>query len=396
MNKAKMTFRFDEPNRKPANNAAMQEQSETKVVSLNEYKSDYGVWSSPQDELDAIEREIRESDRMPQIPAGKERPEQDGKEERDTIVWDGETGYVEVDETWKGGSYRTPGSPSWFKIFISVTGAIATGAIFGFVVLSLFNGDVQIPGLDKLVADDVKTGAAIAPSGRTDVKQADPEAKEAATVQTQPLSVAVDIPAQNYYMLQYGVFSGLEGVNQAKQELQQKGLAAYADTGDKNRVYAGVAVAREDAMLLTQQFKAQGIEFYVRTVELPAISQMTYAGDAKQVSQYFEQSAGMVRLLNDVAIARLMEKEPKALSESQLQAIRNEHQRWTELESKAQSGLPAEAKELWSQMTKAMNSAVVAMNEYNKKTSETHLWEVQSAMMDYIMLEKSFLETIGT
>ncbi|MBU5444672.1 SPOR domain-containing protein [Paenibacillus sp. MSJ-34] len=396
MNKAKMTFRFDEPNRKPANNAAMQEQSETKVVSLNEYKSDYGVWSSPQDELDAIEREIRESDRMPQIPAGKERPEQDGKEEADTIVWDGETGYVEVDETWKGGSYRTPGSPSWFKIFISVTGAIATGAIFGFVVLSLFNGDVQIPGLDKLVADDVKTGAAIAPSGRTDVKQADPEAKEAATVQTQPLSVAVDIPAQNYYMLQYGVFSGLEGVNQAKQELQQKGLAAYADTGDKNRVYAGVAVAREDAMLLTQQFKAQGIEFYVRTVELPAISQMTYAGDAKQVSQYFEQSAGMVRLLNDVAIARLMEKEPKALSESQLQAIRNEHQRWTELESKAQSGLPAEAKELWSQMTKAMNSAVVAMNEYNKKTSETHLWEVQSAMMDYIMLEKSFLETIGT
>lgn len=396
MNKAKMTFRFDEPNRKPANNAAMQEQSETKVVSLNEYKSDYGVWSSPQDELDAIEREIRESDRMPQIPAGKERPEQDGKEEADTIVWDGETGYVEVDETWKGGSYRTPGSPSWFKIFISVTGAIATGAIFGFVVLSLFNGDVQIPGLDKLVADDVKTGAAIAPSGRTDVKQADPEAKEAATVQPQPLSVAVDIPAQNYYMLQYGVFSGLEGVNQAKQELQQKGLAAYADTGDKNRVYAGVAVAREDAMLLTQQFKAQGIEFYVRTVELPAISQMTYAGDAKQVSQYFEQSAGMVRLLNDVAIARLMEKEPKALSESQLQAIRNEHQRWTELESKAQSGLPAEAKELWSQMTKAMNSAVVAMNEYNKKTSETHLWEVQSAMMDYIMLEKSFLETIGT
>lgn len=396
MNKAKMTFRFDEPNRKPANNAAMKEQAETKIVSLNEYKSDYSLWSSPQDELDEIEREIRETDRTPPVPSGKERPEQDGKEERDTIVWDGETGYVEVDESWKGGSYRTPGNPSWFKIFISVTGAIATGAIFGFVVLSLFNGDVQIPGLDKLIADDVKTGAAIAPSGRTDAKQSDPEAKEAASMQTQPLSVAVNIPAQNYYMLQYGVFSGLEGVNQAKQELRQKGLAAYADTADKNRVYAGVTVAREDAMLLTQQFKAQGIEFYVRTVELPAIGQMTYAGDAQQVAQYFEQSAAMVRLLNDVTIARLMETEPKALSETQMQTIHNEHQRWTELESKAQSGLPAEAKEIWAKMTKAMNSAVVAMNEYNKKTSETHLWEVQSAMMDYIMLEKSFLETIGT
>lgn len=118
-------------------------------------------------------------------------------------------------------------------------------------------------------------------------------------------TIPVQVAAQSYYLLQYGVFSTPAGAEQARQELLDAGLAAGLDPADGNRVYAGMSSDREQAKLLSSGLKNQGIELYVREVELPGVERLGFAGNAEAVNSYFAVSGQLLSELSSQSASLL-------------------------------------------------------------------------------------------
>lgn len=264
---------------------------------------------------------------------------------------------------------------SLWKVFGTVTAAVVTGGLFGYVVLSFFDVG-NIMGQDAQTVSTQKSEIISSP-------------KQAGIGEQ---TVKVDVVPQTYYMLQYGVFSSVDRVEQAKKELQGIGLAAGNDPDQENRVYAGVSPDREQAKLLSNQLKTQGVELYVREIQLPSATELTFGGDSESVSQYYSVSSALISSLSNISATRLGIERPTVLSSEETNELTKLHQQWIESMKTFQSGITPEANVLSKQMEQSMNSALSSLTEYNKNTSKGHLWEIQSNMMQYIMGQKQLID----
>lgn len=275
--------------------------------------------------------------------------------------------------------YRGPRNV--WKMTGSIIAAVVTGVMFGFVAMSMVNSEntsntvspVSVPASSGVTQETAAEGAGTVPAGTTS---------------------AVTIPAVTYYMLQYGVFSSSEGAEQAKAELTIAGIAAGSDPLDELRVYAGVSADRENAKLISNQLRTEGVELYVREIHLPEITGLQFSGDQSTAAEFFSSSRAVTEILTSLSIKQLAQQEQKALSEADMIAVTDAHQRWTGTVTKVRSGLPVESESVELQMEAAMNTAVSAIAEYNKNPSKEHIWKVQSQVMNYILLEKQLLEII--
>ncbi|MGZ0042585.1 SPOR domain-containing protein [Paenibacillus ottowii] len=298
---------------------------------------------------------------------------------------------LEEDETeaeeayYSGQKYRKrPPHPSRWRLIGSVASALVTGGMFGYIMLLLFNGGGMVPGAN------------------TSADEAVPVFKESVGVDTMSVKdnstpvtvVAAQVPPQTYYLLQYGVFSTPERALQAKEELSKAGIAAGGDSEDQNRVYAGISPDREQAKLLSNQLKTQGVELYVRELELPGFEKAAYGGNADKLTTFFQLSNSLVGKLSGLSSTLLREAGSNAVPVSDMNELNNLHQQWTQNIAALPTGLPKEAAASASSIEKAMNSAVAALGEYNKNTAKEHIWEIQSSMMEYVLREKEFIQFI--
>ncbi|RCX19862.1 stage II sporulation protein B [Fontibacillus phaseoli] len=279
---------------------------------------------------------------------------------------------------------------SWWKVAGSLTGAIVTGALFGFVVLSMFNGEVTVPIPGISVPNQTSAGESV-----TDVPVLGPIIGLDDTESSAGMKVNIALPPQSYYFLQYGVFSTAEGVELAQKELQNSGIAAARDTIDEKRVYAGVSSDREQAKLLSSQLKTAGVHLILHELSLPSSAEIVFDGDVTLLERYFAESAELVGLLGSLSASRLVEATPQALAIEEIEDLRQKHQSWTESAAIVRGKQPEEFASGAGEMEKAMNSAVEAMAEYNKKQVKTLLWEVQDEVMSFILAEQKMVGTGG-
>ena len=150
---------------------------------------------------------------------------------------------------------------------------------------------------------------------------------------------AVHIPGQNFYLLQYGVFSTPERAAQAIGELQQSGIAAGGDLDEENRVYAGISPDREQAKLLSNQLKAEGVELYVREIALPGIESAAFAGEEQTLTDYFTISGQLVSELSQLSASLLGMQEPGAATAEHMNTVTNLHQQWIQSVKQLAEGL---------------------------------------------------------
>ena len=385
MNKGRMTFRFDEGernsewNEKTSNVEKVVEkliESESKDEVKNETYPRLTVvpeplegWGDPFSKNEAWEEMM--TNRQHRV---------DLRENEYDDLYGIETeleGKVSPDINNSHSEYRKHRPTSLWKIFGTVTAAVVTGALFGFVVLSFIDLGSIFPKDSSTITDTEAITVTSLVSSDSD---------------GQIPAVAVTIEPQTYYMLQYGVFSNAERVEIAKKELEQIGLAAGDDPDQENRVYAGISTDREQAKLLSNQLKTQGVELYVREIMLPSASELTFAGDAQSLNDYFSVSTNLIASLSNQSSLLLGMERPTPLSNSDTVALTELHRLWTESIKNLQAGLTPEGSVGVKQMELAMNSALSSVVEYNKNTSKGHLWEIQSFMMQYIMGQKQVLE----
>lgn len=452
MNKAKMTFRFDpqgklhktsesqkqniiplqkvdyhivEPLPQPENSSVEQDKanadasetteapsfhsqiSDFKLIdaqSLNQYTTDFGGWQSSFDtETHRIEQLIRSSDGSHVNP---------------------ETGYMGFggnhreeelrDHRWfipeQTAYYKKSSNGSWFKIISSVAGAVVTGVVFGFLVLSMFSGDsshdkAKTPSDTVAATSGKNSGEAAGQAG----KQPEPAAKagdksgNAAAVETiakanavAGSAIAVNLPAISYTFLQGGVFSSAQSAEAAASDFRKKGFAAVSEAGDKYPVFVGMALSRDDASKLSQAFQQKKLDVLLKTYDLPALSKIQWNGKQSDVFQnYIAQGDKLAQLILAQTIAHANDAKPGALDEKAYQAVKTAHQSWSATASAVNEGMAETGKASASKMNSALNSAVDSLEEYKKNPSSAVLWQAQSALMQYVVAEKELRKSIA-
>ncbi|KIL40316.1 hypothetical protein SD70_14640 [Gordoniibacillus kamchatkensis] len=392
---------------------------------LNEYTRDFGTYRSPFDEeTERVERMIRESGRVngetgyvesvPRKYAPPAEPiEPLSEANAHAAVHDeqyrepfasGYEGYRHEHRDEAGPSYdwgepqigiryaKSSETPPWTRIVLSVTGAVVTGVLFGFLVLSMFT-DSPLPlgifgnGKSKqasasaggnAAASGSKTGSAAAGSDKTaQGSAAGTGAAQAAgggvsgaqTGQAAPAVsgsaadagaaagslVAVQLPGRSYAFLQHGIFSSEQAAQAAQDELRKKGYAAasVAEPGDKTTVYAGFALRKEDAVQLSRKLQGDKLDVFVKAVNVPAATKLKWTGKASagELSAYFQQGDKLAQMIGSLTVLHLGETKPSAIEADTLEAIKATHQSWIAASTPVKAGAADTAAPSLQQMT---------------------------------------------
>lgn len=373
---------------------------------LNQFTTDFGAWKSPfEAETERVERVIRETSnaRPPEPVLEKERYPVEQEE-----YYNGDTGYYEANRTnprYEGeraaptvvhSRYERNNRTPLLKIIASVTGAVGTGVLIGYFVLSMFGGEnalqggVNLPGLSGQPASTVPVQTKTpAPDSSTAKGNAAPTASTAA------VTAPVNIAAQSYTLLQNGAYSSQQGADAAAAELRKKGLAAFVQPSDKYYVYAGVTASRDDALALSQLLKEQKLDLFLKAISLPAVSKIKWSGEQTATAeQYFTQNEKLVQTILNFSAARLKEKTPAAMDDATMRTITTAHQAWSGVSGTFAAGLGQEHKTAAQRLNTAMNTAVTSMNEYKKNASPAFLWEAQSSIMQLLFAQLELLEAV--
>lgn len=292
------------------------------------------------------------------------------------------------------------GTPSWFNVFLSVTAALATGALFGYLLLSLFTGASIWPGgsgeqPDSLpVNGGMVTGNTEAGKG-TEQTGTDAANPPAAKPDSNAAMVTLKGLDQTYFMLQFGVFSNTEGRDAALAQLAEKGLAGAALTSAADyRVYAGLADNQSKAKAIRALLP--DLDLYIKEIKIATPTQFPFNGEQAAAQSFFDQTALLVQMLDELTLAQLEQPSLSALSEAAAASWKTEHQKWTENTATVRIGIvDAAGKAYLDKINQAVNKAAKAMTDYNIKPSHAHLWSAQMGIMEAILTQKEWFETIS-
>jgi stage II sporulation protein B len=414
---------------------------------LNQFTTDFGAWSSPFDiEVERLEKLIRESGPDYDTPSSTEAEDDRGRSENTRLrvresrrkigdgahkdnpsaggsrsdrirkeryveqydeysLWteelesrrktspheepiieeaaDGD-GFLFVDkiapDVYPSASYYRS---SWPGVILSMVGAITLGLLFGLFVMQMFTDLTISPDAPPVSATENET-ADVPPSVSEDEPSETGLGKE----------VAVNIPEQTFYMLQYGVFSTAEGANEAQRQLRNAGIASgYEFSDGRHIVYGGITPDRNSALLLSNQLEKLELETYVKPYERAAVRSLPW-GEAKaaQIESYIADGAALARMISLLTLIRLEETQPTNFEEATMEALLQSHQQWTMTGNQLSRHIPQSGEQIFERMNNEMTTAVNSLFEYRKNPSESYLWQAQTAVMNYVMLEKRLLE----
>lgn len=313
-------------------------------------------------------------------------------------------------------------NPSWGRVFISVSAAIATGALFGYLVLSLFTGEALFPSKsnENIQSAGIQANAGMtlqpskAPKSVTASAQANANEKVTGTgtgtgsgagtgtgtgngtgsgtgtSSGSGETSVTTIPAEDYFLLQYGVFQSRKSMDVALKQLQDLKVSYTIDQTAGYRVYLGAARTRDAAELLAAQLS--GVELYIKPVKTAALNvPMSTLTDG--TGQYIKAAAELMGIVTQYSSYYLQDQKPEIMDEADSSALEEAHQRLLSTTS-ILSQLDKTAQEDGSRLTKALKEADLSLKDYNQKPSRFHLWEAQSEAMKALIAYNSLLNQL--
>lgn len=396
--KARMTFRFEPPKkaepkrterkRTPAtlNRQDMQDDSLPSEAQLIGASNVMTSWNTPfQDDIHALEEIIRRAEPADADLHAEDAPIHEVSEERWSLTAGPEIELeTETQPGWLSSGLSRRDGPSWWRVFLSVSAAVATGALFGYMVLTLFTGEPLFPSRAGGVKEAPLQPSVEAAGGGALPTLAIPAQDGAVNSGSKGQQVLSEVPGDVYYLLQYGVFRSEDSMQAAVKDLDGKGLASAVDTNEGYRIYAGVAGTRNEAELLAAQMS--GTEVYIKPLEgEPVVISSTQ--HPQGLAGLMKSSSELIRLLTEFTVAGLQDKVPQALSSANAASLQQAHREWLQTIGAA-DGLTAGDKENGQSLIRSLNSAVMSMTEYNRKPSRYHLWSAQTAVMKALIADR--------
>ncbi|MFC4600411.1 SPOR domain-containing protein [Cohnella hongkongensis] len=413
---ARMTIRFEppvKPKTKPIELPAPGKADPIEItpetrVEPSPASAKFEAWNSPfQDDIHALEEIIRKSDGSGPLLSetafsSRPKPGQSGVQDVSVLEWMEDKLGEAPDGTAEGNRFGANNGwydsiatteivrergPSWGRVVLSVAGAIATGVLFGYMVLGLFTGEPLFPG----TASSEATGLPAQPSGPSAATET-----AGASERSVPASGEAAVPAlgevapERYFMLQYGVFQSAESMEAAAKQLKDKGYSWGTEENDGYRVYAAATLTKEEAELLAAQMS--GMDIYIKPLESSALR--VGAGElTAEDAEYFDASSAMIRELVRVSGTGLQERQPAALSDKRLAEWQAAKLRWRTASAR-EGGWGGQAADEAARIAQALSAGEAAMDEYVKEPSRKQLWNMQTSAMNALLAERRLREAL--
>jgi Sporulation related domain. len=315
-------------------------------------------------------------------------------------------GYAGLPEEEAGYAVRRSSGPSWFKVLLSVAAALATGAVFGYLVLSLFTDAALWPGggakepagsssesAGGLIAGTPPEGLREPEAGNEDPTSPSPGANGP----TEPTVRTVDTGGvrQTYYMLQFGVFSKPDSRDAALKQLADLGLPGAAQkTGDGYRVYAGIAAGEAQAKLLAS--KLPELQLYRKELVVQPPEKLPFDGSEEAAAEFLQRTEGILATATELVMAQLEQAQLTSLSKAAAAAWEEKLQAWTASADAMKAGLSAETGAAsFEKLAQAVNAAAKSVALYNGEPSAAHLWSAQQSLMEAVLAQKEWFDAQG-
>ncbi|RJE91049.1 hypothetical protein D3P07_02975 [Paenibacillus sp. 1011MAR3C5] len=305
----------------------------------------------------------------------------------------------------EGPIVRKSGGPSWFNVFLSVAGALATGALFGYFILTLFTGGIIWPGssqngesadgngvtLDEIVNLPVTGG--VSEVGKENAGTKTPPSQQP----DNPVSAAtVSLGGeQAYSVLQYGVFKGTEGRDEALKQLAAKGLpGATIHSGDSYYVYAGLALNQKEAGVLAAQMPDMLI--YKKELKLAFPDRLAFTGSEDDAKLFFDRTHALVAAWSSLIVTQLEQAELSPIGGAASEAWQDKLGEWKSSAETMKKGV-GDGKEgdQLAKLTDAIGDAGKAMLAYDKATTKANLWTAQEALMRAVLAQKEWFDSMS-
>lgn len=356
---------------------------------LNQFTTDFGAWSSPFDaETEKLERLIRSSE--PKIGGtGTDKHAGDHFYRSGPSIPEKDTSFPKVVRYSK---------TRWSTVTSAFIGAVITGIVFGFFVLTFFNDN--IPPSDLTIGSNLIQGEppiVMLPDGElTETIEGMEQANTNGTEAQNYSAVEVNLPAQTYYLLQNGVFTHDEGAKMALSDLTSSGFNGTAMTRDHIYVYAGVVNDRDAALSLSHELQTHHFEIYIKQFDIAPVRQVRWnAANAERIEAYMKQSNDLAKTLINVSILQLQKEMPSALEQTSMQMLSQLHQSVIDASAGLAEGLGDEAQIVFNKMNGALNTAIVSMEEYNRNPAYSYQWQAQAALTEFVLLQEELLRQIA-
>ena len=299
--------------------------------------------------------------------------------------------------------------PSGIRVFLAVAGAIATGAVFGYLLLWLIAGQPWVSGSGHVAESPRQQSSAVRsvgmdkPSGQeageekaagnpgtgvpdtaASAPAEDPGRPSAEAVRT-PGGAGTEtlaVPADLFYFLQYGVFSSEARMKEALVTVRNKGLAAVAAQNDGYRVFVGAAATRDDAERLAKLLG--DLKVYIKVLDNPPLV-LPADGLPAGLPDFFERSGHLARQLARRSLVILNEGGPPP--EEDWERLEDHHRQWRQAAQslEADPALTGDMQTLALRAAGRLDEAVARLEEGRSGQDRNALWDVQSATMEALI-----------
>ncbi|MFC5468320.1 SPOR domain-containing protein [Cohnella suwonensis] len=281
------------------------------------------------------------------------------------------------------------GGPSWGRVFVSVAAAIATGALFGYLALSLFTGEPLFPG--KSSGDVPVSGsgtAEILPSQAAEtfskypVVSSSPDSSSDGQ-ETDRSAGTVTLAASPAYLLQFGKFQNIESMQEAVKQLKEKGYVYATDASDGYRVFAGVATTQSDAQRLSARLT--DAELYVKPFGGEALD-VSSAVLSPEGAEYLNASSAYTKQLIEFTQRELSTNGANEPGQDVADKLAEGERLWRQTSASSDKVGAARSTDAKA-IAQALNAASLTLSDYAREPSRARLWSVQAQAMKALLAD---------
>jgi hypothetical protein len=273
----------------------------------------------------------------------------------------------------------------FFRYISSIGGAVVTGFLMGLVLLSFFTEDEGISQFYAPFLGGIKNEQSdVSPPSTINGSVPDTGGHTA---------IAVQLPAQPYYMVQAGVFGQESGANLLVDQLKSQGYdAMLLPTSNDFRVYIGTAGTKEDAALVASYFKSQNIEAYVKDFAIPGADSLRLVSseaDPALIVAFLQEGEKLFRQLSHLHSGAITGTASSSTT------LEEDLSLWIKSVGQFREALPKNSQIQMDQMLIHMKEAVALQIGYQSDTSIDKVWRSQAKLMNYMVMAQQWVQGLA-
>lgn len=280
---------------------------------------------------------------------------------------------------------RTVKKLTWTTSLITVLSAVATGMLLGYLLL------VQVFGT---LWWQPSTQAASIPT-----VEEQPIAIPTAPVSEGETSATIIDTSQehfSYQLLQAGVFTQENTRDETIAALKKAGYAAQYTKSSNGKYYVYAALTTSAINSEPYKSAVSGFELYRKELLLQMPATLQYNGESELLNRYFSESNALIAMYADLVAVQIEQTSFSAIGNSAQEAMEQKYGQWETLVNEVMEGFKQTNGEQYAvELHKALKDAQAKMLAYQKQPSQKSIWEVQSAIVHAVLLQKEWFEQLS-